>query len=614
MQRWETDLKGDSIMKSKMFVLALVTAAGSAFAQNTIVNNIPGTYVDISALPGAVGLTNGVTADDVSYVINSSVTNSVFASTTVRVCTNGFLQFGGAAGSTTWTNVTIAAGTNSPVGTATTQALMPYWDDMRFRAATGDELYWIEGPAESFGLPAALGNVLIIQWNAVGHYDATAGGSDFSVGDGSYQVQIYSNVVNNVAAQMLYSDVVWDNPAMDNGVSATVGFAAGTTGGPQSLSNVLYSFNQAGSITNGMVLSLTTATAPYPPTAIGAASPANSQPGDNVVFTATVTPGGNPDSSGLGVVGNLASVGGPAAAVFHDDGLNGDASAGDNIFSYSFVIPGDAPGGGYSVPVTVSDAQARSSNANIVGSIFNPVNIGEIGAGSGGSEVVTTIDVGIAPGAISWYIFSIGADVLNGSTNYLDIDTEPSAPDGAPAVGSINDTELGTYTSDGTFLDFDDDDGTDFHSQLTYGDNTNIRPPFGNAAVAGGNGRDGDLSTGTYYLAVGCYNVIFADGFVATTGSTAAGTVQVNFRTNIPGGGTGPCSAADVGVAGGEPGQDNLLDNNDFIAFINFFFAQDPIADQGQAGGEYGSDGLYDNNDFIAFINHFFEDAAGCNG
>jgi len=70
-----------------------------------------------------------------------------------------------------------------------------------------------------------------------------------------------------------------------------------------------------------------------------------------------------------------------------------------------------------------------------------------------------------------------------------------------------------------------------------------------------------------------------------------------------------PACIADIGVAGGIPGHDGALDNNDFIAFINFFFDQNPIADMGVAGGLPGQDGLFDNNDFIAFITHFFD---GC--
>jgi hypothetical protein len=71
------------------------------------------------------------------------------------------------------------------------------------------------------------------------------------------------------------------------------------------------------------------------------------------------------------------------------------------------------------------------------------------------------------------------------------------------------------------------------------------------------------------------------------------------------------CGPADIGSAGGLPGPDGLLNNNDFIAFITYFFNQDPIADMGVAGGLPGSDGHWDNNDFIAFINLFF---AGCGG
>jgi hypothetical protein len=66
---------------------------------------------------------------------------------------------------------------------------------------------------------------------------------------------------------------------------------------------------------------------------------------------------------------------------------------------------------------------------------------------------------------------------------------------------------------------------------------------------------------------------------------------------------------ADLGKSGGLPGHDGLLDNNDFIVFIDRFFAADAIADMGAAGGEAGGDGLFDNNDFIVFIDRFF---GGC--
>ncbi|MBY0307125.1 MAG: hypothetical protein K2Q09_00140 [Phycisphaerales bacterium] len=63
---------------------------------------------------------------------------------------------------------------------------------------------------------------------------------------------------------------------------------------------------------------------------------------------------------------------------------------------------------------------------------------------------------------------------------------------------------------------------------------------------------------------------------------------------------------ADAGSVGGLPGRDQMHDNNDFIAFIGFFFNGDPRADLGRSGGVFGSDGEFNNNDFIAFINRFF--------
>ena len=73
--------------------------------------------------------------------------------------------------------------------------------------------------------------------------------------------------------------------------------------------------------------------------------------------------------------------------------------------------------------------------------------------------------------------------------------------------------------------------------------------------------------------------------------------------------GVSQCGQADVGQQGGVAGFDGLLDNNDFIVFIDLFFNQSPIADFGQQGGVPGADGQFDNNDFIVFIDKFF---GGC--
>ena len=65
-------------------------------------------------------------------------------------------------------------------------------------------------------------------------------------------------------------------------------------------------------------------------------------------------------------------------------------------------------------------------------------------------------------------------------------------------------------------------------------------------------------------------------------------------------------SDADIGATGGVPGSDGLLDNNDFVVFIDMFFNHQPDADVGSTGGVRGPDGVWDNNDFVVFIDLFF--------
>ena len=85
-------------------------------------------------------------------------------------------------------------------------------------------------------------------------------------------------------------------------------------------------------------------------------------------------------------------------------------------------------------------------------------------------------------------------------------------------------------------------------------------------------------------------------------------TLSLSMVTRLTGVRAEPC-LVDIGAAGGVPGRDGLLDNNDFIVFITYFFESNGLADMGVAGGLAGSDGLFDNNDFIAFIDGFF---TGC--
>ncbi|MFT3683987.1 MAG: GC-type dockerin domain-anchored protein [Phycisphaerales bacterium] len=103
--------------------------------------------------------------------------------------------------------------------------------------------------------------------------------------------------------------------------------------------------------------------------------------------------------------------------------------------------------------------------------------------------------------------------------------------------------------------------------------------------------------------------VLFSDSTMVFNGYFNESDRVVTLNAIAASIGSHGCGAADVGRSGGLPGSDGQLDNNDFIAFISFFFALDVRADFGVAGGLPGRDGAFDNNDFIAFIGAFFE---GC--
>ena len=99
-----------------------------------------------------------------------------------------------------------------------------------------------------------------------------------------------------------------------------------------------------------------------PPVATGLASPAAINTGGSTLLTVQVTPGTMPASTGITVAANLSSIGGSTTQPFFDDGTNGDVTAGDNTFSYSTTV---STAGTFSLPVTVTDTQARTASATI---------------------------------------------------------------------------------------------------------------------------------------------------------------------------------------------------------------------------------------------------------
>jgi hypothetical protein len=252
--------------------------------------------------------------------------------------------------------------------------------------------------------------------------------------------------------------------------------------------------------------------------------------------------------------------------------------------SYQYTLTlvlGDTPGGG-SPPAVIEN----------LGTLAFPL----------GSEAEIARTVNVPAGGPAWFSFALGEPVSTAAGTYLDITS-------GGANSAVFDSELGLYSAGGVLVAIDDDDGADLGAFISLGAGGGTTIGSTDTATTRSDGRDGSLPAGTYYLAAAEYNTTFGNAFNTTLSfGEGGGALDVALRSGRIEQQTG-CGPADLGAAGGVPGSDGALDNNDFIAFINYFFASDPHADKGVAGGLPGSDGLYNNNDFIAFISLFF---SGC--
>ncbi|MDP1662758.1 MAG: PA14 domain-containing protein [Phycisphaerales bacterium] len=169
---------------------------------------------------------------------------------------------------------------------------------------------------------------------------------------------------------------------------------------------------------------------------------------------------------------------------------------------------------------------------------------------------------------------------------------------GAVFTGLVSAPTSGLYTF---FLESDDG------SRLTLGDSQVVVNNDGAHTMLEVGGQI-SLLAGLHTLKVEYFNGSTPSGLIARWQGPgiAKAVIPAANLFRLP----APCNSADLGRQGGVNGPDGLLDNNDFIVFINYFFGQNPLADVGVQGGVAGSDGVYDNNDFVAYINAFF---APCN-
>ncbi|HEX2838179.1 MAG TPA: choice-of-anchor X domain-containing protein, partial [Phycisphaerales bacterium] len=165
-----------------------------------------------------------------------------------------------------------------------------------------------------------------------------------------------------------------------------------------------------------------------------------------------------------------------------------------------------------------------------------PAVVEDLGVLSAG---LTNRSVALNGTGVVWYKFSLAAPVSMSSLTFLSVNSEGTA---AP----ITDTEIGIYDCAGNLLAADDDDGTGNFSQLSFGSGDAIQNGTGNPW---GNGRDGGLAAGDYYLAIGNFNINFgltAWGAAATSG-TAVGNANLNLTLGSVSAIADPSGTIDLG-------------------------------------------------------------------
>ncbi len=101
------------------------------------------------------------------------------------------------------------------------------------------------------------------------------------------------------------------------------------------------------------------------PSGIGSADPAALMPGETTDLSVTVTPGANPDSTGISVVADLTAIGGSASQAFDD-------TDGDNVFTYTATVADGTAPGMKSLTTTIADAEGRTGSTSITLTVTAP--------------------------------------------------------------------------------------------------------------------------------------------------------------------------------------------------------------------------------------------------
>lgn len=207
-----------------LLTFALLVSTANA-ATLDIVDTLPGTFIDIST----TGINLGIAGDD-EVIWTTAISNLVFPAGDIVIGNNGGLGFGDVPDPNL---APLNAEIPSAAAFGAGQAVLGFWDDI---GNTLGNVYLEEFP----------GDRLIVQWDGKGFDDDPGGGTI------TFQIQIFDNVRRGVPiyTQIIYADV--EQPRAGGGASATIGYQDGGAG----FNDVQWSYNTAGAVSNGTVLSL----------------------------------------------------------------------------------------------------------------------------------------------------------------------------------------------------------------------------------------------------------------------------------------------------------------------------------------------------------------------
>ena len=226
---------------------------------------------------------------------------------------------------------------------------------------------------------------------------------------------------------------------------------------------------------------------PTNPTAFGAANPDPVNAGGSTLLEVFVTPGQNPDSTGITVTIDTSSlIGGSGAQTMYDDGTNGDEFFGDNVFSYLQNIDVSQAGGTAQLFFTVGDAEGRGATGTIFLDVIVPAQWDEIL--NGGSDAGDLPSTGQTPTGTDPFTSIGGTTESSVDADMYEINICDVGAFGATTVGNgtFGDTQLFLFDASGLGVTSNDD------SQAT------AQSTISNIFVA---------APGNYYLAVSRYNL-----------------------------------------------------------------------------------------------------------